>query len=226
LPAGTLEPKEGPDHVVRLESSNIPAFQEEEYMPPENELKSRVDFYYSDETPEPDQNKFWKGVGKKLNGKAEGFGGKRKDMEAAVAQIVLPGDTPEVKAQKIYARVQQMKNLSYAARKTEEESKRDKDKNLSNADEMWKRNEGYGYGLTWLYLSLVRAAGIEAYPAMVSDREQLFLYTGTDGQGQAGCERGVAEAEWKRCLLRSGSGVYAVWTFALAGDRSEGVEAG
>jgi len=175
LPPGTEQPKQGADHVVRLESSNIPAFQEEEYMPPENELKSRVDFYYSDETPESDLNKFWKGVGKKLNGTAENYSGKRKEMEAAVAQIVSPGDTPEVKAQKIYARVQQMKNLSYVARKTEEERKRDKDKNLTNAEEMLKRNEGYGYGLTWLYLSLVRAAGIEAYPAMVSDRSNYFF---------------------------------------------------
>src|ERR1044072_1814410 len=35
LPAGTEPPKEGPDHVIRLESKNIAAFQTEDYMPPE-----------------------------------------------------------------------------------------------------------------------------------------------------------------------------------------------
>src|SRR5204863_180334 len=36
LPAGTPEPKEGPDRIIRLEASNIPAFQTEDFMPPEN----------------------------------------------------------------------------------------------------------------------------------------------------------------------------------------------
>jgi len=49
LPPGTAQPKEGPDHVVRLEAQNIPAFQTEDFMPPENELKARVDFTYGDE---------------------------------------------------------------------------------------------------------------------------------------------------------------------------------
>lgn len=33
LPAGTGQPKEGPDHIVRLEVNNIPAFRTEDYMP-------------------------------------------------------------------------------------------------------------------------------------------------------------------------------------------------
>jgi hypothetical protein len=43
LPPGA-EPKEGHDHIVRMEASNIPAFQVEDYMPPPNEMRSRVDF--------------------------------------------------------------------------------------------------------------------------------------------------------------------------------------
>ena len=49
LPPGTVPPTEGRDHVVRLEASNIPAFQTEDFMPPENEMKSRVDFTYSED---------------------------------------------------------------------------------------------------------------------------------------------------------------------------------
>src|SRR5215831_19407822 len=43
LPAGTGQPKEGPDQIVRLEVNNIPAFRTEDYMPPPNQLKARVD---------------------------------------------------------------------------------------------------------------------------------------------------------------------------------------
>ena len=100
LPPGTDAPKEGPDHVVRLDVKNIPAFQTEDYMPPENELKARVDFTYSEEAFEKDVEKFWKRTGKRLNDDVENFVGKRKAMEQAVAQIVSPGDDPEVKLRK------------------------------------------------------------------------------------------------------------------------------
>ncbi|MFZ3265243.1 MAG: DUF3857 domain-containing protein, partial [Terriglobales bacterium] len=48
LPAGSVPPKEGPDHIVRMEAANIPAFQTEDHMPPPEELKSRVDFIYEE----------------------------------------------------------------------------------------------------------------------------------------------------------------------------------
>jgi len=48
LPPGVDHPTQGPDHVVRLEVKNIPAFQTEDFMPPPNELKARVDFVYEE----------------------------------------------------------------------------------------------------------------------------------------------------------------------------------
>jgi hypothetical protein len=175
LPSGTGQPAEGPDHIVRLESHDIPAFQIEDYMPPENEMKSRVDFIYSEELPEKDADHYWKQVGKKRNSALESFVGKRKAMEQAVAQIVAPNDAPEVKLRKIYDRVQQIRNTSYEIRKTEQEEKREKEKATANVEEVWKRGYGEGGQLTWLYLALVRAAGLEAYGCWVSDRMQYFF---------------------------------------------------
>jgi hypothetical protein len=176
LPAGSSPPKEGPDHIIRMEVNNIPAFEAEDFMPPENELKSRVDFIYSDDSLERDPDKFWKKVGKKLNDGLESFVGKRQAMEQAVSQIVSPTDPPETKLEKIYARVQQIRNTSYEVRKTEQEEKREKQKDASNVEDVWKRGYGTGYELTWLYLALVRAAGIEAYGVWVSDRSNYFFY--------------------------------------------------
>jgi hypothetical protein len=67
LPAGAAAPAQGPDHIVRIEASNIAAFQIEDYMPPANELKSRVDFIYESTFVEKDQAGFWKYVGKQRN---------------------------------------------------------------------------------------------------------------------------------------------------------------
>src|SRR5580692_813061 len=179
LPAGTPMPKEGPDHIIRLEAHDIPAFQREDFMPPENEVKSRVNFIYSLESLESDANRFWKQVGKKRNGSLEGFLGKRKAMEEAVGQIVAPNDAPEVKLRKIYDRVQQIRNTSYEVRKTEQEEKRDKEKPAANVEEVWKRGYGDGTQLTWLYLALVRAAGFEAYGVWVSSRSEYFFHPNT-----------------------------------------------
>jgi hypothetical protein len=174
LPPGTTEPKQSPDHFVRLEAANIPAFQTEDFMPPENELKSRVDFVYYDEFIK-DAAEFWKKTGKKWNGRLEDFVGKRKAMEQAAAQIVSPNDPPETKLQKIYARVQQIRNTSYEVRKTEQEEKRAKEKDAANVEDVWKQGYGDGIQLTWLYLGLVRAAGFEAYGVWVSDRNNYFF---------------------------------------------------
>jgi Domain of Unknown Function with PDB structure (DUF3857) len=175
LPAGTTPPQEGPDHIIRMEAHNIAAFQVEDFMPPENELKARVDFVYSDELLETDATKYWKKVGKQLDGPVEAYVSKKNAMESAVAQIVAPNDPPDVKLRKIYDRVQQFRNTSYERKKTEQEEKRENEKAPANVEEVWKRGYASGFELDWLFLGLARAAGFEAYPVMVSDRRNYFF---------------------------------------------------
>jgi hypothetical protein len=175
LPAGTAPPKREPTGPVRMEARNIPAFQIEDFMPPENELKFRVDFTYTDGDLEKEPEKFWKKYGKKLNDRAEGFMGKRKAMEQAVAQVVSANDAPEIKLQKIYARVQQAHNTSYDLEKTEQEQKRDKLKEIGNVEDLWKEGRGNARQINWLFVALARAAGFDAYSVYISARSQYFF---------------------------------------------------
>ncbi len=183
LPTGA-EPKEGPGRIIRMETADIAAFQTEDFMPPQDELKSRVDFIYEAELPDRDPNAFWKRIGKKRNEALERFVGKHKAMEQAVAQIVSANDPPEVKLRKLYDRVQQMRNTSYESSKTEQETKREKEKPIDNVEELWKRGYGDGVQLTWLYLALARAAGFEAYGCWVSDRHNYFFNSNTMESGK------------------------------------------
>jgi hypothetical protein len=183
LPPGS-EAKQAPDRVIRMQAANIPAFHAEDFMPPENELMSRVDFIYSQDLPEQDVDRFWKKVGKTRNGELESFIGKRKAMEQAVAQIVSPSDPPETKLRKIYDRVQRFRNTSYELEKTEQEEKRDKEKIAANVEDIWKRGYGAGPQLTWLYLALVRAAGFDAYGVWVSSRREYFFTPKTMQSGK------------------------------------------
>ena len=182
LPPGSL-PAEASNHVINLETKDIAAFQTEDYMPPENEMKSRVDFIYSDDPYEKEPDKYWKKLGKRLNDRLESFIGKRKAMDQAVAQIVSPGDPPDVKLQKIYARVQQIRNTSYEVRKSEQEQQRNKEKDPDNVEAIWKKQYGNGQEITWLFLALARSAGFEASGMWAADRSNYFFFPQTmDGR--------------------------------------------
>ena len=176
LPLGATPKQEGaPGYWVSMEADNIPAFQTEDFMPPVNELKARVDFFYSADPPTNDTDAFWKEVGKRRNSQLEKFVGKPKAMEEAVGQIVSPNDPPEVKLRKIYDRVQQVRNTSYELRKTEQEERRENEKIDESVEDVWRRGYGNEVQLTWLYLALVRAAGFEAYGVWASDRRNYFF---------------------------------------------------
>jgi hypothetical protein len=175
LPQGTKAPEEGPDHIVRMTSENIPAFVEEDHMPPAHELMFRVLFTYKDEPFETDVDNYWKHFAKKKGGQIEAFVDKKKAMEQAVSSIVSPGDAPEVKLRKIYDRVQQIPNSSYLPFKSEEQRKRENIKPNKDIDDLWKQQYGNGVDLTWLFLGLARAAGFEAYPCLVSGRGDYFF---------------------------------------------------
>ena len=175
LPPGTSPPQQEKDEIIRMEASNVPAFQTEDYSPPANESKARVDFIYERGGVEKDQESYWKRVGKERNEQLERFVGKRKAMDEAVAQIIAPNDSQDVKLRKIYDRVQQIRNQSYELRKTEQEVKREKEKREENVEDVWNRGYGNSIQLTWLFLGLVRSAGFEAYGCWVSSRRDYFF---------------------------------------------------
>ena len=175
LPQGTSLPKDD-GHAVRLEAQDVPAFQIEDYMPPENTLKYRVEFIYSPESnPEKDFDKFWKGEGKKRYHAVDSFMDKRKAMEQVVAQTVAANDPPEAKLRKLYARAQQIRNLSFEKEKTAQESKRENLKDTSNVEDVIKRGYGNGDQIIWLFVALARAAGFQADPVAISTRDKYFF---------------------------------------------------
>ncbi|HXX99469.1 MAG TPA: DUF3857 domain-containing protein [Candidatus Limnocylindrales bacterium] len=170
LPDGAKPPvNERP--IIRMEVQDVPAFQAEDDMPPEEATKFVVDFIYSPTPFEKDADLFWKNLGKKWNEGAEAFLNKRKAMEQAVAEIVSAGDSPEVKLQKLYARTQSIRNTSYQIEKTEQEQKRAKEKEISNVEDIWKRGYADEFQVNWLFLALARAAGFDASAVRTTRRD-------------------------------------------------------
>ena len=174
LPEGT-KPPVNETKLIHLEAQDIPAFQVEDDMPPEGVMKFRVDFVYSEDGFEKEPEKFWKKQGKKMNDTAESFVNKRKAMEQAVTEIVSPSEAQEVKLQKIYARVQKIRNTSYEVEKTTQEQKRAKEKEINNVEDVWKRGYADGNDITLLFIGLARAAGFDASPVRVATRDDHFF---------------------------------------------------
>jgi hypothetical protein len=173
LPPGKIA-KQGKGGVIELEMDDIPGFQEEDYIPPPDELKMRVDFFYSQST-ETDLTKFWKDVSKKGAESVESWIGHRRGVEQAAAQIVTPDDPPETKLRKLYARVQQIRNLSDEPSKTEKEEKREKIKDNQNPEDVLRRGYASGGQMNWTFIALARAAGFEAYSLSGVSRNYRFF---------------------------------------------------
>ncbi len=175
LPEGSTTPNKERGKI-RLETHDVPAFVTEQLMPPENELKYRVDFtYLADENPKSDQSVFWKKYDQQSFSNLKKFVNEPKAMSRAVAQIVQATDSREAQLRKIYAHVVQMRNLSFERQKSEEEAKREKVKSAHDVEDVWNRGSGDAFELTYLFVALARAAGFQADLALISTRDQYFF---------------------------------------------------
>jgi hypothetical protein len=168
LPKGyTVKTDVGGHYTVDVE--DIPAIPDEEWMPPIQSFLYRVFFYYK---AAYNANDFWKETSKdwakNINRFAESGGGIRD----AVAQIVSPTDADIDKAKKLYKAVQALDNTDYSRRKSESEMKDLKIKAPKHAEDVWKQKSGDSDSIAMLYLAMLHAAGLKAFPAQVVNRNR------------------------------------------------------
>ena len=161
------------DGTLQLELENIPAFEEEEYMPPESFLKSRVAFVYVEKTAGQPES-FWSGQGKLRAKEIEEFIGKRKGIRRAVAEIITPDDPPEAKLSKLCARVQQIRDLRND-RSMSDKEKQEAYKKNKNVEDVLKRGYGNGAQINRLFAALARAAGFDTYVVRIVGRDERFF---------------------------------------------------
>jgi len=168
-------PVTGVDRSVSLQADNIPAFQIEDFMPPADDLKFRVDFIYEVLKPENDPELYWKHVGDVRERQLEYFVGNHKAVEQALSETIASNDTPEEKLRKIYDRVHQIRNTSYEQFKTTQEQKRENEKPDENVEDVLKRGHGNTWQIDWLFLAMVQGAGFDAYGCWVASRADSFF---------------------------------------------------
>jgi hypothetical protein len=155
-----------------LDLADVPAVPTEDWMPPLNTLKWRVEFYYTSETS---GGAFWTKEGKHWASSVEDFSKPTGRLRDAVGGIVGPADSDEQKAEKIYAAVMKLENTDFTRKKSEEERKKDKIKEIKRAEDVWKEQSGSADDIALLYVALARAAGLKAYPVQVVNRDRAIF---------------------------------------------------
>jgi hypothetical protein len=188
LPPGSL-PQRQSNGWYAMEVHNIPAVKEEALMPPVRALETRVDFFYrkSGEPVGETTEQYWNRMGKKWSGELDKFLSKKSVLEQELSQTVAAGDSPEVKLQKIYARVQKIRDLSYEPAKTVAEKKAEDIKSDENVEDVLKRNYANGRQLNWFFIGLARTAGFEAEEVYLVPRNRdVFSPAGQDTSGLTG----------------------------------------
>ena len=161
------------DGNFQLDIDNIPAYEEEEYSVPEDSLKMQVTLYYA--VGFFSNQNYWTELGRHRAQQYDAFIGKSKAIEREAARLVAPSDSDEAKLRKIYARVQQIRAVSYEGDKTDKEKKQENLKENKNAEDVLNRGYAYANQINLLFIALARAAKFQAYPVLVASRKSLLF---------------------------------------------------
>ena len=162
----------------KLEVSDIPPKPDEEFMPPIQSVLYRVAFSYSNSE---DLQNYWLLETKLWSKQVDHFAEPVKAIRDVVNGLILPGDSDLDKARKLYKAVQALDNTDFSRKKSQSELKQLKLKPVKRAEDTWAQKGGTSSEIAFLYLSMLRAAGLTAYAARVVDREKgvfdpNFLY--------------------------------------------------
>jgi hypothetical protein len=172
LPNNAKVLRKGEGFELQLE--DVPAFDEEEYMPPREPYLYHVTMAYGGrEMTSPE--KFWKDAGLRWNDEVETFIGDFKEIKAAAEEAAAGERDPETRLRRLYARSHQVRNLSYERERSEEEARKENLKPNRNVADVLSRGYGDRVDITRLFVALARAAGFEASVLRSGNRsERIF----------------------------------------------------
>jgi len=198
LPPGVTV-REGEDGY-NLEVENIPEMPHGDYLPPLQSLSYRLVFYYS---PFRTPAEYWKTEGKYWSKDFNQFADPSGKIREAVKGIVAPGDSDELKAQKIYAAMMKLDNTSFTREHTAEENKAEGVK-LKNAEDIWTAQRGNDDEITRLFVAMARAAGLKAYGAIVVNRDDSVFVPDFLSWDQLDDEIAIVSIDGKEVFLDPG----------------------
>jgi hypothetical protein len=200
LPPGVVPEKIG--KAYELDIRNMPALRTEAFMPPEQQVRAKVDFVYTSSTARPEQ--FWtnqapafaKEIDKFLNA---------KEAKAEAAKLTEGVTDRRAMLEKLYAHVQSFRNYSFESSKTEQEVERHDLEASRNAGEVLRKKAGFADEINRAFVALARAAGFDADALRVAPRSEVFFSDKLPDAGQMSGEVAMVTLDGKPLYLDPGT---------------------
>jgi hypothetical protein len=161
-------------NTLQMDSENVLPFEAEDQMPPVAAYKWEVKFFYtSPYLSSP--SAYWYEIGRGVSRWLDQYVGSSKEIASEAAAVVGTETDPEKKLRKLYARAQEIRNLSYERRRTEKERKNEELKGNKNAVEILHHGYGNRHEITRFFVALAKGAGFTASVVFVSSRESRLF---------------------------------------------------
>jgi hypothetical protein len=172
-----LNLKEKPREIgsaVQLDLANVPPFESEEFMPPENNFKPAVIFFYNRRgSASPDKE--WQEIGKNWYEAFETYLANNRGVKEEAAKAIGGENEPGLKLRKIYQRTQRIRNLTFERYRTKDERKQENLLKNQGVGDVLAHGYGFNREITLLFVAMARAAGFDASVVQVSDRRERFF---------------------------------------------------
>jgi hypothetical protein len=159
---------------VQLELENIPAFEEEELMTSEEAEQMSLDIFYL-ASKISDQDEFWKRESQTWQKAAERFIGNPDKLALKARELVGDAQDATLKLERIYEGAQKIRNLSYEKGLTRRQKKEQKIKPNHGVGDVLERGYGVRSDITRTFVALARAAGFEAEPVRIANRDDKIF---------------------------------------------------
>ncbi len=159
----------------RATMENIPALKEEPRMPPEDEVRSWLLLYYTNDL-KGDYTDFWARAGGYIASTWEIKDTLKpgKEIKAAAAQITAGANSPDEQLAKMYEFCKtKIKNITFDTQMTDEEKEKIKPNKSTN--DTYQKLQGTSSEINELFASLATASGLEARLAFGGDRSEKFF---------------------------------------------------
>lgn len=201
LPPGKVPVLNG--KVFELELENMPAVRPEAFMPPDQQVRARVNFVYTDKRIVFEQ--FWSAQAEIFAKEIDKFL-KSKNAKKEAEKLVAGVTDRRAALEKLYAHVQGMRHLSFEEEKTAQEQRRDDAAEGSrNVDEVLKKSAGYRDELNRTFVALARGAGFDADVLRVAQRSDSFFSEKLPDADQMNAEAVMVTLDGKTIYLDPGT---------------------
>jgi len=202
LPEG-VKPKDT-GALVELEVERIPAFKPEESMPPPDNYRALVRFFYGGrEISSPDA--FWQDHARDWFSETERFVGSHPEIRKTATEAVESETDPEKKLRKLYARAQEVRNLSFERPRTRSEGRAEDLHPNRNAADVAIHGYGSANDIARFFVALARSSGFETDILRASSRKDFVFDANFLSAGQLETELAVVKVDGKDIFLDPGT---------------------